>query len=700
MSDQYLQNVGNDPATPSFAAPNMSAVGNVTPTSGWHLGELAVQVGVGFTIEAWILPSSAYGAILANADQSFQFSMYNGVLSAAWQVGANFTTIMGQTQLGAAWTHVAVTFDGTSATLYVDGVPDAVVSLSGLPTYSTNFSVGGMGGTYACDIWSLTFYDFARDATTQGNAPWQDVVPVPGLVANFDFSVAPPQETTAALPITPNAGAVSQTLAPALRCDGAGGVLLSPAYSFATTPQFTVSAWVAVDALVADPQTVFAAVGVDPSSISDFVWIGFIGAKLVARQGGSSVIGADVSINPQEWHNVAMTCDGSTLTVYFDGQAVARGGAVALQAGSSPQWSIGFMEVGDPLTGWVQWLSVWSRALSPDEVVLQMYAEVGADTGIACDCALDVSPTEDLTGNMQLQFGGDAQLGQQRITVTQWAPPPEQLDPPTLDNVVRTTPRFAPTPRLGAAAPRVAPFSDAHLAMAIAELEPHLARFDAATSSLLRRRVEERTRAAFQAAREDPGSVRPTVEWRRDGDEAVFIHHDPEAGDVELLRVPADAITACQQWWLTFMFTLLAGILGLLFIRFKEEVLTEWLQRQVLNNQTLMEALQAAFSAQPGFTATVLLKMLSVLHAAGLLKSFLWFVAYQAGWWALGKALFYLIGKLLAGSAGTVLLFATQAALLVAQLALQIAGGPNVPGYSGSCGSETEPASTVPHAAL
>jgi hypothetical protein len=676
----------------NFAAPNMTAIGNITASATWDLGSnLPIQLGSAFTIEAWVRldASNAAGGTIFFSSDGFQFGVTsNNVMTVNWN---GQSLISGQLPLSPmTWTYVAATFDGQTASLYLDGAPDVRASTSGFSSTQPDLMIGGTNDPQGIDIWNLTLYNFARDAATEANAPWQDVGPTPGLVASYDFSVAPPRELIQGLPITPGNGAQSQTIAPAIAMVNQPGIALTPAYSFATTPQYTVSAWVASAGVnnTSGWQTVFFA-GDASGSIDDAVWLGFGNSTLAASQRlGDALASADISINPQEWHNVAMTCDGSTLVAYLDGQPVASAATVPLHAGSTPMWHVGNNGIyGNFLNGWVQWLSIWSRALTPDEIVLQMYAEVANDAGIVVDCPMDVPPAQDVTSTVQLQLQGGAAFGEQRLNVSQWTPPSAQANPPDLHNVAHVTSlRVAPLPRSRGRVHPIPAFSDAHITAAIAELEPYLVQLHPSVAPEMRARVEERIRAVFKTAREHPESMRQVTSYHRDGEEWVLVFHDETEGDSELLRIALAELTPCQMWSLNFFFTLLYGVANILFLKIKKEDLTDGLARRLLNNQTVMEALTNVIQTQPALSANTLIGFLSILYNFGLLKSFLWQVLYTGGWWGLGKAFTWLAGKLIVGNAAAVAAWAVQSAVLVVKLALQVTGGPNVPSYSSSCG--------------
>jgi len=97
------------------------------------------------TAEAWIKRNASGGErhILgkgSNGATGYHFAM----------VGTTLVSIIGPQGLGAAtpisdtskWYHIAVTWDGTTEKIYVDGVLDGSVAVSSIGTYTQNLTIG------------------------------------------------------------------------------------------------------------------------------------------------------------------------------------------------------------------------------------------------------------------------------------------------------------------------------------------------------------------------------------------------------------------------------------------------------------------------------------------------------------------------------------------------------------------------------
>lgn len=130
------------------------------------------------TIEAWIRPTSNSGAQVIfskwndnTSDESYIFKNNGGVLR--WELSKDQNNDLADVQGNGAipageWSHVAATFDGAVARVYLNGVLDGERSASGLIDDSVTdaligavFSGGGMAEFFGGLIDELTIYDRA-----------------------------------------------------------------------------------------------------------------------------------------------------------------------------------------------------------------------------------------------------------------------------------------------------------------------------------------------------------------------------------------------------------------------------------------------------------------------------------------------------------------------------------------------------------
>ena len=119
------------------------------------------------TVMAWIYPFRSAGTqTIVRAQGTTAGNIYllisSGVLAGYWGTAE----VAGTAVAAKAWTHVAMTYSGTTLTLYINGVQVASGTSSGFSGMPTSFHVGGLSGTNTLygliDEFVLT--DYAMDA--------------------------------------------------------------------------------------------------------------------------------------------------------------------------------------------------------------------------------------------------------------------------------------------------------------------------------------------------------------------------------------------------------------------------------------------------------------------------------------------------------------------------------------------------------
>lgn len=88
--------------------------------------------------------------------------------------------------------------------------------------------------------------------------------------------------------------------------------------------------------------------------------------------------GSDVAISSPwatgAFNHIAVTADGTTITIYLNGSSVATAASSATSATATADTAIGFdPDFANPLTGTIDEVGIWARALSSAEVS-QLYA--------------------------------------------------------------------------------------------------------------------------------------------------------------------------------------------------------------------------------------------------------------------------------------------------------------------------------------
>jgi hypothetical protein len=157
----------------------------------------------------------------------------------------------------------------------------------------------------------------------------------------------------------------------AVRLDGTGGMLVYALPDNFGAGDFTVGVRVRIDALperrIAQVFSAWCAAGDDPLRL--VVQDGKIHARI---EGGSGASTGGAALKPGAWHHLAAVKEGTTLTLFVDGEPVAASAAPASLSTRSNSCALG----GNPLyTGSPEFLAatfsrfaVWLRALTDEEI--------------------------------------------------------------------------------------------------------------------------------------------------------------------------------------------------------------------------------------------------------------------------------------------------------------------------------------------
>jgi len=115
-----------------------------------------VNVGEQFTIAVWAKGSNfgAYRTLMSNTDSSgYALTVENGKPASWVHINGDYLQAAGRTDLKTdTWYHLALTFDGTDAVVYLDGAEDAKATKKGGVTPSTSdFFIGAEPSGQAID---------------------------------------------------------------------------------------------------------------------------------------------------------------------------------------------------------------------------------------------------------------------------------------------------------------------------------------------------------------------------------------------------------------------------------------------------------------------------------------------------------------------------------------------------------------------
>lgn len=148
------------------------------PNTGDSIDVSAINLGTAFTVQAWVKPatgSAASATFIRIAENLFSTGFYLGKAGsggAQYQLIVNNDfTLVGGTLADGVWAWVVGTFDGTTATLYVNGTSVGTPTTPGTPTVGSHIIKWGINSSAASEGWG-GIMDELRLSTTARSANW------------------------------------------------------------------------------------------------------------------------------------------------------------------------------------------------------------------------------------------------------------------------------------------------------------------------------------------------------------------------------------------------------------------------------------------------------------------------------------------------------------------------------------------------
>ncbi|WP_433432298.1 LamG-like jellyroll fold domain-containing protein [Nonomuraea sp. CA-141351] len=383
----------------------------------------SLHLTTGMTLSAWVSPATVadWSSVVAKelSASGVSYTMYaanGGSVPSGWvQTSAeDHSTVGGVSPLPVnTWSHLALTYDGATLRLFVNGQQIAQTALSGsLYDDGSPLRIGGnniWGEFYNGLIDELRIYNRAQTATeiqadmntpvgsttpgpdptptptpTPTPDPDPDPDPVPGLVAAYSMEegtgtsvgdASGQNNTGAATDTTWTTGKHGQ----ALSFNGSSSWVTVPhSASLRLTNALTLSAWVR-PATVDDWRTVLMKEHADGGTYGLYASTGDspLGWLKNAR-GDMSVVG-DNPLPLNQWSHLAVTYDGSMATLYVDGAPVDQtpmsgdlvddGGALRL--GGNSVW-------GEHFSGVIDEVRIYNRAQTVAQIQADMSTPIGA----------------------------------------------------------------------------------------------------------------------------------------------------------------------------------------------------------------------------------------------------------------------------------------------------------------------------------
>jgi hypothetical protein len=282
------------------------------------------------------------------------------------------------------WTHVAMTYDGSTQTIYINGISNSTHSLStsintsGYPLNIGNHNLTDPGEDLNGVIDDVRIYSRALSAVEIAGLANKSLKA--GLVGWWKMDDG---SGSSAADSSGNGNTGSLVNGPAWDHGKIGGAInfsatnqyvqVSGAFNF-TSQDFSLAAWVYANTLVdANNGPVILYKGDYQNKgyylqLLDNGEIGFTTNQSGVNQGTGSATGV---FKIGGWHHVAVTRSGANVDIYYDGVDVTSSHATHINpASSTDPFVIGsyYVNPNDTLSGRMDDVRVYNRALAPSEV--------------------------------------------------------------------------------------------------------------------------------------------------------------------------------------------------------------------------------------------------------------------------------------------------------------------------------------------
>jgi hypothetical protein len=356
-----------------------------------------------FTFEFWLYPTTdGYSAISGDTNNSYLFQRENGAIG-VYMSGTDFPIGTGAAPTNT-WTHIAWVRNGTTSTLYINGVNNASRTLSGTLGSATTMYFGARGDLTGYTTGYLSNIRIVKGTAVYTSAFTPSTTPLTAIANtslltcqsnrfidnstnNFTITVVGNTSITSFQPFTPNS---SYSTYGSGYFDGTGDYLTVPynsALNLGSDTTWTMEYWVYFNAAFGT----YTPISFVQSSLLRWNMEHAASTTLLLFNNSTAVTFTNPStLTPSNWYHIAWVRNGTTVRMYINGVASSTTSTNNLQTISSGPLSIGYNALGGYefyMNGYisnvrlVKGVAVYTGAFTPPTSPLQ--ATQSAGTNIA-----------------------------------------------------------------------------------------------------------------------------------------------------------------------------------------------------------------------------------------------------------------------------------------------------------------------------
>ncbi|MEG3972879.1 DUF4347 domain-containing protein, partial [Microcoleus sp. T2B6] len=375
--------------TPKNTAINLTGTGSVSiaNSSTFNLTS-AITVEASFKSNGF---SKAWESIISKGDSSWRIARGGGPtgtgnsLEFALGTGAGIQALVGTTNVNdGQWHHVAAVYNGSTMSLYIDGVLQGTLNgVAAIPTNTFDVLIGAnqevTGRNFNGQIDEVRVWNTARtQAQIQGSIN-QNIDPnTAGLLGYWKFDEA--VGTTAVDAAgrnndgTLNSATWSSIEAPkttTLQLNGSNSVSIANSSTFNLTSAITVEASFKSNGFSKAWESIISkgdsswriARGGGPTGTGNSL-------EFAIGTGGTQVVVGTTNVNDGQWHHVAAVYNGSTMSLYIDGVLQGTLNGVAAIPTNTFDVLIGANQevTGRNFNGQIDEVRVWNTARTQAQI--------------------------------------------------------------------------------------------------------------------------------------------------------------------------------------------------------------------------------------------------------------------------------------------------------------------------------------------